>query len=68
MIEGKQYVVKYDMVDGSCLYHSRMLGDFCPRKEYEHATIFNGRRFAEREADKMLQQDDSLVCYHIMEI
>ena len=67
-MDGKQYVVKYDMADGRSLYHSRSLGDFYPRKEFEFATIFNGRRFAEREADKMLQQDNSLVCYHLMEL
>ena len=67
-MDGKQYVVKYDMADGRSLYHSRTLGDFYPRKEFEFATIFNGRRFAERSADKMIQEDDAIICYHIMEL
>ncbi len=67
MEENKQYIVQYDLKDGRSVYHSRCKGDFWPREEREFATIFNGKKDAEREADKVLEQDKDIVCYSIQE-
>lgn len=63
-----RYVVLYTMIDGRLLYHSRTKGDFCPVEEKAKATIFKGLKYAEREADRMLEENDELLCYSIREM
>lgn len=63
----KLYIVQFDRTDGSSIYHCRLKGDFCGTDKRELATVFQGKKYAEREADKMLQQDNYLVCYSILE-
>lgn len=65
----KQYIIQYDCADGRLLYHSRCKGDFFPQERRELADVFNGKKYAEREADKMLLQDKNfLVSYSIQEV
>ena len=65
----ERYIIQYDLADGSSVYHSRLKGDFCPQERRELADVFNGKKYAEREADKMLVQDNGLlVCYSIQEV
>lgn len=59
------YVVLYDLADGRQMYHSRCKGGFSPQERREWATIFLDKRCAEREADKMLMQENNLVCCSI---
>ena len=68
MKDEKQYIVQYDLTDGSSVYHSRCKGDFYPQERRDLATVFNGKKYAEREADKMLEQDKNIVCYSIQEV
>ena len=67
-MEEKSYVVLFDTTDGRSFYYSRLKGDFYGTEKREEATVFNGKKYAEREADKMLQQDSYLVCYSIQEV
>lgn len=67
-MEEKQYIIQFDTADGSQVYYSRLKGDFYGTENRDHATIFKGKKYAEREADKMLEQDSYLVCYSIQEV
>ena len=67
-MEEKQYIIQFDTADGKKVYHSRLNGDFYGTENRDHATIFKGKKYAEREADKMLEQDSYLVCYSIQEV
>ena len=68
-MEEKQYIIQFDTADGKKIYHSRLKGDFYGTDKREHTTVFKGKRYAEREADKMLEQDKHfLICYSIKEV
>ena len=67
-MEEKQYIIQFDTADGKNVYHSRLKGDFYGTENRDHATIFKGKKYAEREADKMLLEDNYLVCYSIQEV
>ena len=68
IVEMKQYIIQFDTADGKKVYHSRLKGDFYGTENRDHATIFKGKKYAEREADKMLLEDSYLVCYSIQEV
>lgn len=67
MEENKQYIVQYNLADGSSVYHSTLKGDFYPRTEREFATVFSGKKYAEREADKIMEREKDVVCYSVQE-
>ena len=66
-MEEKRYIIQFDTADDKKIYYSRLKGDFYGTENREHATVFKGKKYAEREADKMLEQDNYLVCYSIQE-
>ena len=56
---------KEEYRDITPFWKSRLKGDFYGTENRDHATIFKGKKYAEREADKMLLEDSYLVCYSI---